>query len=131
MFAGGPGHECLAAGVGCGDVNLFRQIEPCLVGHDGGVKTGGFEFFGNVESGVVVFLRSSDVRRCGERLQLFASKLCVGNGEELLVDLCLRREVAIAEDGLRHAGILCGQGNGERGKAKSNWQEHDGSKGCS
>ena len=100
MLGDGAGHEELAVGVVCLDFDFFGHVEPGLVGDDAGVEAVGFEFFGDVLRGFIVFGRGGDVGLGGEGLEFFAGELRVGNGEEGLVGLrLLGGEIAVAEDG--------------------------------
>jgi hypothetical protein len=53
----------------------------------------------------VIFGRGGQVRLGGERLQVLAGQLGVGNGEKLLLDFGFGGEVGVAEDA---CGCGCG-----------------------
>jgi hypothetical protein len=100
------------------DRNGLREVQPGLVRDDGGLQTGCFEFFRDVEGGVVVFLRTGDVGGSGQRLQCLTGEGRIGYSEELAVDRCLFAEVLVAEQGARDGGGLGRQGKCSGNKRK-------------
>ena len=71
-LAGGAGHKFGAGGVEGFDDDLDGLVEENVVGNDLGLEAGGFELFGDVLGGLVVFGGAGPVGLGGEGLEMFA-----------------------------------------------------------
>ena len=98
VFGGGTGHELVAGCVEGFDEDLYGSVEENFVGDDLGLETGGFEFVGDVLSGLVVFRGAGPMGLGSESFEVLAGEFGVGDGHEGLVPLGLLGEVAVAED---------------------------------
>jgi hypothetical protein len=130
VFADGTGHEEFAVGVPGFDFDFFGHVEPGLVGDDGGLEAGLFEFLGDVLGGLAVFRRGGDVGLGSEGLEFFAGEFGVGDGEEGLFGVrFFRGEVFVAGDGGGGGRRLGGEeeegGEEERGEEGGDARGHD------
>ena len=101
VFPAGPGHENFPFAVDSLQKYFLGQIQPGLVGNDLRIEAGSLELARHVDRGIVVLFAGGDVGSGGQRFELFLRQLGIGNRQEILIDLCLPAEVAIAQDTVR------------------------------
>ena len=119
MLPAGAGHQNLPLSVGGLQKDFLGQIHPRPVGHDLRVEAGSLELAGHVNGSIVILLAAGDVGSGGQRLELFLSQRGIGNGQEILIDLCLFGEVVVAQDSIWKRRNLGQHGCLQDGKQKT------------
>src|SRR5258708_11582731 len=91
---------------GYADADLLGTVHPDFVFDDFRLQAGLSDFRGHVVGGFLIFRRAGDVRLGGQNTQVLFRPRRIGDGDELLVPLMLRSEIAKAEN------RRCGLGRG-------------------
>ena len=119
MLPRGTAHQQFSGGIIGLHLHDLGLVHQHAVGNDLGLQTGSAEPGRDILSGLLVFRRRSHVGLGSEDLQVLAGQLCVGYGEEFFLDLGLRGEVAVAEDGRgRLSRQQCGAQRVNQGKSE-------------
>ena len=91
VFARRTAHEQMAGLVIGLDADDFGPIQQHAVGNDRGLEPSGAKLLRHILRGLAVFRRGRKVRLGCERLQLLAGQFGIGHGQELFLELALRR----------------------------------------
>ena len=98
MLARRAGHQLLARGVECLNLDHLGLIHQHAIGNDLGFEAGGAKLLRDVFGGLVVFGLEA---MCGSAVSVFRcspASFAFGHGEKFLLDACLFAEVGVAED---------------------------------